>query len=313
MAKDAVAEALDSVLNSDETVADATESTDSPVKQALEDALKAPDKKAAPADAKDKGTDGDKKTVPYDRFSEVVTQKNEAIERLKSLEQQFKSASERETSLKSRVGQLETSNQIVEAIKNLATDERYRSHVVAIDKALQGVHEEVEQAKEKGDDNALKVLEQRFQSKVEELEEMTAEQNAENLWQSSNQYAQSLLAALPSEYNDEDKALLSQLWTSRVDWNHIEENGREVIPAALQKSLAELIRSYGKPRGALVSETKDETLKSIPEDKRPKSAEERVKGILETDWAAVKDGKPIHSDEDWAKAAAEVVRATRGR
>lgn len=313
MAKDAVAEALDLVLKSDTTETVDKGSEDSPVKQALESALGA-DKKAAPADAKDKGTDGDKtKTVPYDRFSEVVTQKNEAIERLKTLDAQFKSANERETVLKSRVGQLETSSQIVEAIKELAKDERYRSHVVAIDKALQGVHEEVEQAKDKGDDKALKVAETRLQGKIDELEEMAAEQKADALWTSSNEYARNLLASLPQEYNDEDKALLSQLWSSRVDWDYIEENGREVIPPTLQKSLAELIKSYGTPRGALVSRTKDEITKSIPEAARPKSPEDRVKGILDVNWAETKEGKPVHSDEEWAKAAAEVLRATRGR
>jgi len=313
MAKDAVADALDSVLKPDiaaETTADKG-SEDSPVKQALETALGA-DKKAAPADAKDKSTDGTK-TVPYDRFSEVVTQKNEAIERLKSLEQQFKSVTERESGLKTRVTQLETSNQIVEAIKALAKDERYRPHVVAIDKALQGVTEEVEQAKKSGDDNAVKAAEERLQGKLDELEEMAAEQKADTLWNSSNEYARNLLAALPQEYDDDDKALLSQLWSSRVDWDYIEENGREVIPATLQKSLAELIKSYGTPRGALVSRTKEEVTKSIPEANRPKSTEDKVKGILETDWAATKEGKPVHSDEEWAKAAAEVLRATRGR
>lgn len=304
-----VADALDSVLNAPKDDAQASNETlSTEVKQAL-DSVK-PKTKAAPSDDK-VNADDKNKTVPYDRFSEVVQQKNDAIERLKNLESQFKTASERETTLRQRVGELETDRQIVAAIKDLAQDPRYKDSVIKIDKALQGIHEEVEKAEAKGDDKAVAEATKRFETKAAELEDLLADQNAEGLWNSANQYARALLEALPEEYTNEDRQLLSQLWTPRVNWDYIEENGREVIPGTLQESFAELIKSYGVPRGALVKAAKDEIVKTIPEDAKPRSSEQVVKSILDKDWSETKEGKLVKSDSDFAKDMADLIRATR--
>jgi len=278
------------------------------VTQALKDVAAKTTPKTVGSDDKVQGTEG--KSIPYDRFSEVVAQKNEALERLKALESQFKSVAERETGLRERVGQLETDHQILESIKGLAADPRYKDTVVKIDKALQGIHEDTVKAEEKGDDKAVAKLEAAMQAKLAELEELNAEQNAERLWDDSSRYARELLASLPEEYTDEDKAIISQLWTPRVDWNYIEENGRDVIPAALQKSLATLIKDYGTPRGALVSKTKQEVMKDVPESSRLTN-ETFEKDVKSKNWGEMKEGKFVQSEADFSSAVGELLRRSK--
>jgi len=278
------------------------------VTQALKDVAAKTTPKTVGSDDKAQGTEG--KSIPYDRFSEVVAQKNEALERLKALETQFKSVAERESGLRERVGQLETDHQILESIKGLAADPRYKDTVVKIDKALQGIHEDTVKAEEKGDDKAVARLEAAMQEKLAELEELNAEQNAERLWDDSGRYARELLASLPEEYTDEDKAIISQLWTPRVDWNFIEENGRDVIPATLQKSLAGLIKDYGIPRGALVNKTKQEVMKDVPESSRTTN-EAFEKDVKSKNWGEMKDGKFVQNEADFASAVGELLRRSK--
>jgi hypothetical protein len=264
---------------------------------------------AADSEVSVKGTDG-VKTVPLDRFSEVVAQKNEALGRLKALEAQFNAVNERESGLKARVGQLETDHQILDAIKGLAADPRYKSTVTKIDKALQGIHEDTEVAEEKGDDKAVAKLEEAYQTKIAELEDLAAEQKSNQLWEASGKFARELLASLPPEYTDEDKAVISKLWTPLVDWNYIEEHGSDVIPAALQHALAGLIKDYGTPRGALVSNTKQEMMKNVPESVT-KSNDDYRKEVEAKSWGEMKDGKFTASDADFSAAVGELLRRER--
>jgi hypothetical protein len=309
-ASDAVQDALNAALGTDadsqSANPEATEDVDN-----LSGKPEAGNDKPATDKASDKGD-----WIPKNRFSEVVKQKNEAIERLKSLESQFKSASEREDALKSRVGQLETDHQILDAIKNLARDERYKDHVVAIDRALQGLddaEEKVEKAKETGDDKSLKAAEKRFAEETGKLQDLIAVQNAERLWDESNRIASEMLKELPSDnYTNEDKAVLAKLWKDSINWNHIEEHGRESIVPSLKDSLASVIKEYGTPRGALVARTKDEVTKSIPEAARPVDPATHVKSVLDKEWGKTDDnGAPVLDDLEFSKALGDLMRRTR--
>lgn len=271
---------------------------------------------ASDEDAEDKEAKEEAKgtnAVPMERFSKVVKQKNEALEQLKALEEKFKTASTRETQLTARLEALETDSKIVQAIRDLAQDQKYRSHVEIIDKALQGVETEAEavkEAEEKGDGKALKAAEKRFLERSAQLEDIIADQHAESLLNEARSFATKVLARLPEEYTDEDRSVISKLWTQRVDWDYIEENGAEAIPGALNSSLALVIKEYGTPRGALVAKTTKEIEARVPEAKQVSPAE-RAKGILETNWAELKDGKPVHSDDEFAKNLGALLKATR--
>jgi hypothetical protein len=226
----------------------------------------------------------------------------------------FDGASKREDTLRSRVGDLEKEHTILDAIRNLANDERYRPHVVAIDKALQGAEEEVAEAKASGDDQAIKAAEKRFADKAAQLENLIAEQNAEGLWDAANASASQMLQSLPEEYTDVDKARLSQLWTPRVNWDHIEEKGRDTILPTLKESFAQLIRDYGQPQGAVAKLTREEVLKSVPAAAAAnQTTEQRVAGILGKNWSETGEkGSVVHSDADFAKSMADLMRVTRG-
>lgn len=316
-ASGAVQSALESVLTEDtETNVDSQSTESNPevaaaLKETLKNQVGASDEKTV-EDKSTKDTDKETKTVPYERLSQVVKQKNELSERSKNLEEQLKAAVERENELRGRVGTLEQDKQILDAVKNLAHDDRYRPHVEALDRALQGLDEEIEKAEEGGDKKAESEALKKFEEKTEQLEDLFADQRAEQLWSETYDRAKQMLAALPEDYTDEDRAIIGELWTPRVDWDTIEAEGSNAIPEALNSSLANVIRDYGIPRGALVNKAVEETKSKIP-NASILSDEETVKGILEKKWSETDDkGQPVLSEEEFKKGMAEVIRRTRG-
>ncbi len=311
---DEVKAALEEALAGDDNVD--TQSTDEQnpeVADALKSVLGSDDEdESASDDDADKSTEDEGKvgkTVPYDRLSKVVRQKNEVTERFNALDEQFKAATSRETELRTKIGTLEEDSQIVDAIRNLAKDPRYKDHVGVIDRALQGIDEEVEEAEEQGDNKSLLNAEKRFEAKTEELETLLANQRADALFNETAVAAKSMLAALPEGYTDEDRSIIGQLWTPRVDWDEIEEAGSVGIASALNSSLADVIKEYGTPRGALVAKTTEEIESRNPELKVV-SPEDKIDNLMKTDWAEVKDGKAVISDDDFNAGLAQLMRET---
>lgn len=313
---DTVAAALEGVLNSDADSAPATEPSPD-VAEALKGVLNEPGEKPAGATDDEAGDDDGvedlkgKKTVPYDRLAKVVAQKNELGERLKGLEEKFKTATERETELRTRVGEMEEDSQILGAIKNLYQDEKYRPHIQAIDNALQGIEEEVVEAEEKGDDKAVSKAVEKFEAKTAELDSLLADQRADSLWDKAHGLAKDMLSALPEQYTDEDRSIIGEMWTPLVDWNGIEKGGVDAIPAALNSSLAVVIKKYSTPKGAIAAQTTKEIEERNPEVKVV-SQEDAVQGILDKGWAELdKEGKPLMSEDNFASGMAELLRKTR--
>jgi len=307
----AVQAALAEALKGDTTVD--PQPTDEPSPE-----VKADDKPASEAKAEDtpevKEPKDGSKSVPYARFSEVVKQKNEAVEKIKSLEGQFDGASEREKSLQDRVESLETDGQIVKAIRELAQDERYRPHVTALDKALQGIDDEVEAAKESGTEDLTDIdkAKAEYDKKLEALEDKLATQNAALLWDQTNAAAKVMVDTLPEEYSATDKTRLKKAWIGEVDWNAIEDGGREVIPEILETSFAKLIKDYGSPEGIVAKNAQQEITKDNPEALKPPSPEAAVKTILEKDWSGHdEEGAPKLSDDEFAADFADLMRKTR--
>lgn len=309
-ASDAITDALDSVLDDagsqpDETsTPEATAKAEDVVAKAVEDATKSD--KQPPSDEKTSAKEG--KTVPYDRFSEVVGQKNSALERQSALEEQFKTSAEREDTLREKLGELESEHQILDAIRTLGKDPQYADAVGKIDRALQGIEEEVVEAETKGDTKALSDAEKRFSAKTDELEDMLASQRVDSLWDKASTYASSILDTLPEEYTDVDKDRLSNLWTPRVDWDYIEENGADTIPNALRESFAATIRDYGKPQGAVAKEAIATATKDAPEELF-QTPEARVESIMSKNFSdRDEDGKAVHSDEEFSRDMASVLK-----
>lgn len=310
---DEVKAALEEALAGDDDVVTQTTDEQNPeVAEALKSALGSDDESASDDDA-DKSTEDEgkgAKTVPYDRLSKVVRQKNEVTERFNALDEQFKAATSRETELRTKIGSLEEDSQILDAIKNLAKDPRYKDHVGVIDRALQGIEEEVEEAEEQGDNKGLLQAEKRFEAKTAELEDLLADQRADSLWNETAAAAKSMLAALPDGYTDEDRTIIGQLWTPRVDWDGIEEAGSGGIASALNTSFADVIKEYGTPRGALVAKTTAEIESRNPELKIV-SPEDKINNLMSTNWAELdKDGGAVKSDDDFNAGLAQLMRET---
>lgn len=309
-----VTEALAEVLADDTTESQTVTPTDTAVAQALNEVINPGSDDSATEDeletsTKDEGKGS--KTVPYERLSKVVQQKNDLSERYTALEEKFKSATTSNEQLQGKIEGLQNDSEMLDAIKNLAKDDRYHDAVVTIDKALQGHHAEVEVAKEEGDPVAINAAEKRFDAKVAELETMQADQRAEGLWREAAGHAKDMLAALPEEYTEADRDRIGKLWTPRVDWNGIEESGSESIPSALNSSLAAVIKEYGTPQGALVAQTTKEIESRIPASKLV-SNEDRIAELTGKDWAERDgDGNAVASEADFNAGIAEMLRRTR--
>jgi hypothetical protein len=315
-ANNEVQEALNSVLNEADTQTankpNNEARTEDIVKAVTDEALK---KTSASNTKATKGADSNEKKdpVPYDRFSEVIADKNKALDQVKSLETKMQSAVEREDKLRSRLGELEQEHTILDAIRNLAKDERYADAVNRIDKALQGIEEEVKDAKEAKDDKAIEKAELKFTKKQEELETLVLNQRTDILWDKAHQYASSLLSALPQEYTDVDKNRLSKMWSPLVNWDAIDEKGAEAIPEYLKSSFVELIKEYGTPQGAVAQRAKDEISKDLPEEVRGTRTPEAVaKSIIDKEWSKTDDkGKPVISDDEFTADMAKLLRTIR--
>lgn len=305
--------ALTEALSDDTADSQAATETTPEVAEALKTVLETETEESSTSeDETQKSTEDDgkePKTVPYERLSQVVRQKNEISDRLKSLEGQFENVTAREQELKVKLGDLEQDGQILAAIKNLAKDDRYRSHVEVIDRALQGIEEDREEAVATGDNEAESVALKKVQAELASLSDLIKEQSVEDLWSESSGKAKSMLDALPKEYTDQDREVLGQLLNSRVNWSEVEEKGKDFIPTALNAAFAEVIKGYGTPRGALVAKTTEEIESRIPEA-RLLSPEDQVKNLLEKDYTQVDEkGKPVIGDDEFSSNMAAMLRA----
>lgn len=242
--------------------------------------------------------------IPYSRFTEVNEERKELKERLQKIEEKL---DQKDADLRTLQQRYEESEGLVESIRNLYADERYRPHVVAIDKALQGIEEEVESeeiTREEGD----RKIEQTLQQHESKVQDMLAEQRAEMLLQHVQQRASEFLNNLPEAYTDKDKEVLSNLWGNWVDWDAIEEKPDSMV-AELSGSLQKLLDWYGDPRGAVAQKTEEETEEKPPPGPTP---EDQVRRLSETNWGALDDkGNPKVDEGTFAKILAKRLELSK--
>jgi hypothetical protein len=252
--------------------------------------------------------------VPYDRFSKVIAEKNTLAEKAAELDKRAQSASEREDNLRERLTQLEEEKSILDSVRNLANDPAMKDHIVAIDKAIQGIEDVEEEVKEGKvtEDVASKKLEGLIGKLDEKVDTFQTEQRSKELWEATDSMASQMLESLPEEYTDADRRDLGEKWTSRVDWKVIDEKGNDVITPILKDSFTKLIKEYGEPRGAMAKRVKDETMETVPVQDRPVSTEEAVGKIVGQDWGKLDEkGKPVLSEDQFKDGMAELLRRTR--
>lgn len=288
---------------------------DTATADSVKEALAQPVGKETKASAEQTTKSGQKaqeksQSVPYDRFKEKVDALEEATAKLEEF-------TERDKELSVQLARFEQSHDVIERLKGLAQDDRYKPLVETLDKALRGIHEDVKEGDktEKQGDVATKQL---FEDHKVQLEDALAQARADMIWQQVQTVSEQMLDALGDEYDDQDKEAIARLWTPATDWDTIEENP-DVLRQELLESLKVVVEGYGEPRGALKTKISQFEQKAQQTTETPTrfDSQEKLKGILDTDWGKLRtnaDGKVIgteHSEEDFTAKLAEVMKMGR--
>lgn len=222
--------------------------------------------------------------------------------------------------------QKESDSRTIQAIKDLhARDDKWRTTIEKLDKALKG--EAVELEEEPVDDKPKDKVEAAELAKVRdllsksqaELEEKVAEQRANLILDKVDRIVDRYMENLPEGYGKEDRRILQETLSDHIDWNAINQNPDEVqkqVVAGLQKC----ITWYGRPKGETPTAPKDgqngTSVVSQPTD--PKT---ELDGLLKrTDYGKAKitetkEGgrrfEPAVSDDQFVADLAKALRAAR--
>jgi hypothetical protein len=258
----------------------------------------------------------DKDYVPYDRFKEVIDQKNEFKEKLDQLESVADQRAQELSQMVDLLQARETDTQLVNAIRALAADgnPQHRELVESLDKVLQGLDDAVETG-EKTPEQADKETKAAIAETKEAMEDIAADQQAELLLMKADLLAEKYFDALPPEYSDQDKEVISTLLTDKVNWEAIEEDPN-VLSEEIPKAFEQVLQFFGEPRGkaaevATEGETKQPAKEAAPEPEVPEH--------LKVEWGELKEVKtpkgsllkPTHSDDDFSDALAKELRRMR--
>lgn len=260
---------------------------------------------------KGRANDGD--FVPRSRLNEVLERAKTAESKLSEIEPDYK----KQTNL-------------IDAIKSLAYDEKVGPHVRIVDRAVQNqpwddIMEDVLGTLDKRQPSSSEELEHEKQPSqpdpnvekfeklgrtIEErqayLDDRLAQQEAEKLWSDVNSRASQRLKALPEEYTERDKDRLARMWSSRIDWESLDQDPSR-IDSTLDSTLKDLLEDYGEPIGQIKSEL---TKELQPEPKL--SPEDEVNKLLDDeDLGKVDDkGNPVLSDADIQQRIKTILRNT---
>ena len=197
-----------------------------------------------------KGKAPAKGPIPYERFQEVVGQKNTLAEELEAIKASSSDDRNALTKLAAMLEEKEKDTSLLNDIRALALDPKYRDALELIDKGLKGVEEEVETGKTTPEKATVET--QKLIAKQEAIEDSIADQKAELIIQRADMLADKWLEALPEEYTDADRKVIANLWTNGVDWDQVEQSPNQ-LDAILAKSFQESIDTFGIPRGKLIN------------------------------------------------------------
>ena len=240
--------------------------------------------------------------VPYERFSEVNTEKKQAMQMVEDLRTQLEEKKTSERHLSSKLTEAES---LIEGIKGLYDNDKYRPHVEAIDRALRGLDDEVEDAKTKeaaaaigGDDRVATEI-KKLREEKEKLIDQVQTDRANLIMEDIKQTVQAAIGALPDEYLPEDRKMLTEnWWYSRIPWKELEADPSSK-DRILSSSFKQLLADYGPPRGYTPTPSKAEA--ALEEQARrilTPSPKEELETLLATNWGAMnKDGKGFAVDD----------------
>ncbi len=261
---------------------------------------------------------GKAKAVPYERFKEVIEDKNT----LKAERDQIKEKYlEQTTTLANLTKMLETAKSdvdLVREIKDLQRDPAMLPHLEAIDRKLKGIEAEVEETGNVDKDKVADV-QKLIKAQKAQLDEQMQETRSEMLITRADQIADQWLGALPEEYTDQDRKVISKLWANEVDWN-ILENQPEKLNEHLRETFKSVINDFGVPRGKLIDpDDPDSYTIEIDEPEKKSIEDELMEAIGKKDYGKILDvekgGKKSRaaavSDDEFAADMAKILKTNR--
>jgi len=257
--------------------------------------------------------------IPQSRFNEV----NEALKDAKAsgdlLTQQLAEAQAKQVELSDQLIAKSEDVDTLNEIKSYINDPAMTAHIEAIDAKLRGIDVEVDEGKTTPEDALVKAKEL-LKTTREEVADSQATQQAENLVAKADVIADKLLAQLPEQYNDEDRNVITDLWTEKMDWDAAVANP-DNLAETLTADFQAVVDRYGTPRGALLSQEEVEEL--TPEAETSQTPEQELEAEMGKDWGAVKQSEtkpgfrpkfePVEPEEDFNAALAKIIRVTHGR
>jgi hypothetical protein len=273
---------------------------------------------------KDSGKDSKSKSdlpdIPYDRFKQKVDQVAELTEKLEAVVGNAEGATARETELREKIEALEAEAAILDRVRALGENDKYRPIVEQLDAALRGIDEEVEsgaKTEKEGEAEVTKL----FREQKAELEDAFSNQRADLLLEQARGVSESILESLPDNYDESDKNTIAGMIPDLVDWAAIEDD-----PSVMRHEIVEgykrAIGEHGEPRGALKARIVElETKQSEqPEAKEAaQSDDEFVEGLLSDErlgkYTVNDEGQPMEpemSEAEFQANFAEVMRRVKG-
>ena len=261
------------------------------------------------------------KAVPYTRFQEVISQKNEFQNKSIQYESKINEHEQTIANLTAMLKDTKESDDMIKEIRSLAHDPKHRPYVEYLHKVLMG--EPVEEVVEEEDLSPQEVEDRRIQQLMNSqanLEDVIMDQRADAIINKADTIADKWLESLPEEYTNEDRNSIAHLWTTRVDWNGIEADPNS-IESELARSFQDTLNLYGTPRGTLYTPEQVEQLQqtTTEEAKAPSPEEELAQLFNNKSYSSLKgSGKknsagaeimtPEVSDEDFARDFAQAMK-----
>lgn len=257
------------------------------------------------------------KTIPYSRFKEVIDTKNTLQQELDALQDRYDEQSGSLGKLTQMLEEAKHNTDLIREIQSYQSDPKMLPHLEAIDKRLRGIADEIEETGEV-DDEKLNQASKLVRKQQETLDQKFADQQSDLLTQRADMIADKWLEALPEEYSEEDRKIISKLWAGEVNWYDIEANP-DSLQGVLKESFQTVIDEYGTPRGQLVNPEDPDSYEIEIEEPEVKSPEEELmEAIGRKNYSSVKstEGKgglftPEISDDEFADDMAKVLRNSR--
>ena len=259
------------------------------------------------------------KQIPYKRFKEVNSAYKESKESQDLLTQQLAETNDKLVRMAELLELKEADVQTLNEIKSYANDPAMAEHVVAIDNRLKGIEAEVE-AGETTPEAAMDQTRDLLAQTREEIADVQATASAEALVARADIIADKLLAQLPEEYNEQDRSVIQDLWTDKMNWDKAVANP-DALSDILTEGLQETLSRYGTPRGALFTGEEVEELTPEPATE-PLTPEAELEALMDQNWGGTTetdlgDGRTAvaaeKSDDEFNDALAEIIRKAHGR